>query len=142
MAGRSCRDDARFGGHGFYVLDEPEAALSPSGSSRDLAHTQLVQTRSQFVIAHTLAHADGLPQTPDVSDGADAWSAFSLEDTEHYTVAKRFLKIRSNSSRDCSTRLYRYVSPSGFRSGVFAYSGFMISNSISQALFPPLFYRS
>src|SRR5687768_15439785 len=41
----------RFGGHGFYVLDEPEAAVSPSRQLAMMARIhQLVQARSQFVI--------------------------------------------------------------------------------------------
>ena len=42
----------RFGGNGFYVLDEPEAALSPTRQLAMISRMhQLVRTRSQFVIA-------------------------------------------------------------------------------------------
>src|SRR5258707_4916383 len=42
----------RFGGQGFYVLDEPEAALSPTRQLAMLSRIhQLVQQHSQFIIA-------------------------------------------------------------------------------------------
>jgi predicted ATPase len=82
----------RFGGQGFYVLDEPEAALSPSRQLAMIARMhQLVQTRSQFVIA---THSPMLMAYP------DAWiyqiSGQGLERvqyraTEHFVVMKRFL---------------------------------------------------
>src|SRR5690606_37575435 len=44
--------DNRFGGDGLYILDEPEAALSPTRQLSFLARMhQLVNARSQFIIA-------------------------------------------------------------------------------------------
>jgi len=52
-----------FGGQGFYVLDEPEAALSPSRQLAMIARIhQLVQARSQFIIA---THSPILMAYPD-----------------------------------------------------------------------------
>ncbi len=82
----------RFGGQGFYVLDEPEAALSPT---RQLAMIrrmhQLVTNQSQFVIA---THSPILMAYPnawiyEISDRK--LRRVALEDTEHYVVAKRVL---------------------------------------------------
>jgi predicted ATPase len=82
----------RFGGQGFYVLDEPEAALSPSRQLAMLVRIhELVGRQSQFVIA---THSPMLMAYP------DAWiyrisptglQRVRLEDTEHYAVARRFL---------------------------------------------------
>jgi len=53
----------RFGGRGFYVLDEPEAALSPTRQLAMMARIHdLVQDRSQFVIA---THSPILMAYPD-----------------------------------------------------------------------------
>jgi len=82
----------RFGGHGFYVLDEPEAALSPTRQLAMLVRMhELVKQRSQFIVA---THSPMLMAYP------DAWiyqitpaglHRVALEETEHYIVAKRFL---------------------------------------------------
>jgi predicted ATPase len=82
----------RFGGKGFYVLDEPEAALSPTRQLAKLRRMhELVLDRSQFLVA---THSPILMAYP------DAWiyqitpaglRRVKLQDTEHYVVAKRFL---------------------------------------------------
>ena len=42
----------RFGGNGLYILDEPEAALSPSRQMAMISRMHdLIQDRSQFIIA-------------------------------------------------------------------------------------------
>ena len=82
----------RFGGHGFYVLDEPEAALSPSRQLAMIARThQLVQARSQFVIA---THSPILMAYPDAwlyQITPEGLARIEYQQTEHYIVAKRFL---------------------------------------------------
>lgn len=82
----------RFGGHGFYVLDEPEAALSPSRQLAMISRIhQLVQARSQFVIA---THSPVLMAYPNAwiyQIGEHAMERVALEETEHYVVARRFL---------------------------------------------------
>jgi predicted ATPase len=82
----------RFGGKGFYVLDDPEAALSPTRQLAMLRRMhELVKNRSQFLVA---THSPILMAYP------DAWiyqitpkglQRVELQDTEHYVVAKRFL---------------------------------------------------
>jgi predicted ATPase len=82
----------RFGGRGFYVLDEPEAALSPTRQLALIARMHaLVGQRSQFVIA---THSPILMAYPNawiyqISD--HGLERVRLEDTEHYIVARRFL---------------------------------------------------
>jgi predicted ATPase len=82
----------RFGGHGFYVLDEPEAALSPSRQLAMISRIhQLVQTRSQFVIATHSPILMAYPNAWIYQIGGGGLERVSLEETEHYVVAKRFL---------------------------------------------------
>lgn len=82
----------RFGGHGFYVLDEPEAALSPTRQLAMISRIhQLVGLNSQFVIATHSPILMAYPNSWIYQIGADGLERVSLEDTEHYIVAKRFL---------------------------------------------------
>lgn len=82
----------RFGGNGLYILDEPEAALSPSRQLAMLARIhQLVQMKSQFIIAK---HSPILVAYPDadlyqIDESGLARTAY--EDTEHFLVTKAFL---------------------------------------------------
>lgn len=82
----------RFGGDGLYLLDEPEAALSPQRQLAALARIhQQASERSQFIIA---THSPILMAYP------DAWiyqftpqgvSRVAYEDTEHYQVTRAFM---------------------------------------------------
>ncbi|HEY2399805.1 MAG TPA: AAA family ATPase, partial [Steroidobacteraceae bacterium] len=82
----------RFGGHGFYVLDEPEAALSPTRQLAMISRIhQLVRSNSQFVIATHSPILMAYPHSWIYRIGADGLERVCLEETEHYVVAKRFL---------------------------------------------------
>jgi predicted ATPase len=82
----------RFGGHGFYVLDEPEAALSPSRQLAMICRIhQLVLAHSQFVIATHSPILMAYPNAWIYQIGNDGLQRVSLEETEHYAVARRFL---------------------------------------------------
>ncbi len=91
----------RFGGRGLYILDEPEAALSPLRQMSLLARMhQLVRSDSQFVIA---THSPILMSYP----GADIWllegegiREVTLEETEHYAVTKAFMNDREGMLRE------------------------------------------
>lgn len=82
----------RFGGQGLYVLDEPEAALSPQRQLAVLARLhELVREGSQFVIA---THSPLLMAYPDAriyQCGADGVTQVAFEDTEHVRVTRDFL---------------------------------------------------
>jgi len=82
----------RFGGHGFYVLDEPEAALSPSRQLAMMARIhQLVQARSQFVIATHSPILMAYPNALLYQITPEGLTRIDYQQTEHYIVAKRFL---------------------------------------------------
>lgn len=82
----------RFFGDGLYILDEPEAALSPMRLLTLLSEmNDLVNKNSQFIIA---THSPILMAFP----GAEIWE-FSKDgmkkvpykETEHYQITKQFL---------------------------------------------------
>jgi predicted ATPase len=82
----------RFGGRGFYVLDEPEAALSPTRQLAMITRMhELVRARSQFVIATHSPILMAYPNAWIYQIAADGLRRVALEDTEHYAVARRFL---------------------------------------------------
>jgi predicted ATPase len=82
----------RFGGQGFYVLDEPEAALSPTRQLAMITRMhQLVRDRSQFVIATHSPILMAYPNAWIYQITAQGLERVALEDTEHYVVARRFL---------------------------------------------------
>lgn len=85
----------RFGGRGLYLLDEPEAALSPLRQMAMLARIhELVLQSSQFLIA---THSPILMAYPDsiiynlTSEGIETCR---LEETDHYIITKQFLNNR------------------------------------------------
>jgi predicted ATPase len=82
----------RFGGKGIYILDEPEAALSPQRQLAVLSRLHdLVLDGSQFVIA---THSPILMAYPDAcifQCGTDGISRVACEDTEHFQVTRDFL---------------------------------------------------
>jgi len=82
----------RFNGRGLYILDEPEAALSPQRQLAVLSRLHdLVLDDSQFVIA---THSPILMAYPDAwiyQCGDDGLSRIAYQDTEHYRVTRDFL---------------------------------------------------
>jgi len=82
----------RFGGQGLYILDEPEAALSPQRQVAVLSRIHdLVLDNSQFIIAtHSpilMAYPDSLIYQCDQS----GISEISYQETEHFKVTRGFL---------------------------------------------------
>jgi len=82
----------RFRAKSLYVLDEPEAALSPQRQLAALARIhQLVKQGCQFIIA---THSPILMAYPDAkiyACMADGLRRTDYEDTEHYQVTRDFL---------------------------------------------------
>jgi len=82
----------RFGGNGLYILDEPEAALSPQRQLSVLARMHdLVKQNSQFLIA---THSPILMAYPEAfiynltPEGIDR---IEYQETEHFRVTRDFL---------------------------------------------------
>ncbi|HXC40224.1 MAG TPA: AAA family ATPase [Burkholderiales bacterium] len=82
----------RFRGEGLYILDEPEAALSPTRQLAALRRIHdLVEGGAQFIIA---THSPILMSYPDAQIfGIDenGLSAVRLEETDHFLITKRFI---------------------------------------------------
>jgi len=81
----------RFCGNGLYILDEPEAALSPSRQMAMLSRIHdLVEEHSQFIIA---THSPIIMAYPESSiyEIKDNIRLVGYEETEHYQVMKTFM---------------------------------------------------
>ena len=85
----------RLGGNGLYLLDEPEAALSPTRQIEAMSRFHdLVLEGSQFIIA---THSPILMAYPDaliLHCGRDGIHPIAYEDTEHFRITRDFLLHR------------------------------------------------
>jgi predicted ATPase len=82
----------RFFGNGLYLLDEPEAALSPSRQlSLIVRMNELVRQGSQFLIATHSPILMAFPGARIYHLGEDGIKPVAYRDTEHHQVAKYFL---------------------------------------------------
>jgi predicted ATPase len=82
----------RFSGDGFYILDEPEAALSPTRQMSALSRLhQLVQAGAQFVISTHSPILMAYPNAWIYSLDDDGIRRIAYEETEHYQVTRDFL---------------------------------------------------
>jgi predicted ATPase len=82
----------RFGGNGLYLLDEPEAALSPQRQLAVLARMhQLVEEDSQFVVATHSPILMAYPEATLYSFSSDGVRQLDYYETEHYQVMHDFL---------------------------------------------------
>jgi predicted ATPase len=83
----------RFGGAGVYLLDEPEAALSPVRQMSFLAAIhQLVQADSQFVIATHSPIILAYPNAWIYQFGDHPPRRTMYTETEHYLITREFLE--------------------------------------------------
>ena len=83
---------SRFKGNGLYILDEPEAALSPARQMSMLVIMhELIKKNSQFIIA---THSPILMSYPDsiIYELSDGYKEVNYKDTEHYKLTKAFLE--------------------------------------------------
>lgn len=81
----------RFRGQGIYLLDEPEAALSPLRQLSMLAHIhELVQNDSQFIIATHSPIIMAYPNAKIIELTEEGAKETSLEETNHYHIMKQF----------------------------------------------------
>ncbi len=82
----------RFGGEGLYILDEPEAALSPTRLLTLLVEIhRLVQRRSQLIIATHSPILMAYPGARILELSGEGIRPVEYCDTEHYLVTRRFL---------------------------------------------------
>ena len=91
----------RFEGYGLYILDEPEAALSPS---RQLAFLRIIdelvrKKGSQFIIATHSPILMGYPHATIYLLTGDGVAKVPYEKTEHYQITRGFLEDREEYLR-------------------------------------------
>ncbi len=85
----------RFGTNGLYILDEPEAALSPQRQLTFLAiMNQLVDAHCQFVIATHSPILMAFPRSKILHFSGSGIEAIPYEKTEHYALTLDFLTNR------------------------------------------------
>lgn len=82
----------RFEGNGLYILDEPEAALSPQRlMSLLVAIDELVKNNSQFIIATHSPILMSYPKAEILEMSDTGIHEVNYKDTEHYRITKQFL---------------------------------------------------
>lgn len=87
----------RFGGNGLYILDEPEAALSPSRQmSLICLINQLIKKNSQFIIATHSPILMAFPNATIYQFDENGIKSVKLEETDHYIVTKAFTNNYKN----------------------------------------------
>lgn len=88
--------DNRLQGNGLYIMDEPEAALSPSRQLSFLARLhELVNLGSQFIIATHSPIILGYPNAWIYQTSQFGLDRINYEDTDHYQVTRNFLTRRN-----------------------------------------------
>jgi predicted ATPase len=91
----------RFFGAGLYLLDEPEAALSPGRQLSVLLRMHdLVRQQSQFIVATHSPILMGYPGADILLLDGDGIQRVEYEDTEHYVVTREFLNGRERMLRE------------------------------------------
>lgn len=83
----------RFDGHGLYLLDEPEAALSPTRQMAFLVRLHdLVEDFSQFIIATHSPIILAYPEATIYEFGDEGVREVSYRESQPYEVTNRFLR--------------------------------------------------
>ncbi|MGH8491213.1 MAG: AAA family ATPase [Gammaproteobacteria bacterium] len=82
----------RFGGKGLYILDEPEAALSPSRQMAMISRMHdLVREDSQFIIATHSPILMAYPEAQIFLLSQEGMQTANYADMEHFRVTRDFL---------------------------------------------------
>lgn len=92
----------RFSGNGIYILDEPEASLSPMRLLTLLSEIYyLVKNNSQFIIATHSPILMTFPGAEILEFSKNGIKQVDYKDTEHYKLTRRFLENPD--------RMYKYL---------------------------------
>lgn len=87
----------RLGGHGVYIFDEPEAALSPQRQLAMLCRMdELVKEDSQLIIATHSPILMAYPNSMIYSFSEEGIQQVEYEQTENYQITKSFLNNYKN----------------------------------------------
>lgn len=83
----------RFFWNGFYILDEPEAALSPQRQLAFLVRLdELIKQNSQFIIATHSPILLSYPYAKIIQISKNGFEEVCYQETEHYNLYKQFLE--------------------------------------------------
>ena len=83
----------RFLGNGLYILDEPEAALSPIRQLSILTRmNELIKQDSQFIIATHSPIIMAYPNAKILELSEEGVKQVELEETNHYRIMKQFFE--------------------------------------------------
>ena len=82
----------RFRGNGLYILDEPEAALSPNRLMQLLVRIHDLEENSQFIIATHSPILMSYPGAQIYELSEEGMCEVDYQDTENYRVTKAFLE--------------------------------------------------
>lgn len=87
-------------GHGFYIFDEPEAALSPARQLAVLVLLKrLLDQQSQIIMATHSPILMGFPGARIYQLRPEGISQVEYEDTEHYQITRDFMNSRESYLR-------------------------------------------
>ncbi|MFC4322944.1 AAA family ATPase [Litchfieldia salsa] len=85
----------RFQGNGLYILDEPEAALSPLRQLSLLSRIhELVNEGSQFIISTHSPIIMAYPHSKIIQLSEEGVKEVTLEETNHYMIMQQFFEDR------------------------------------------------
>ncbi|SFK83352.1 Predicted ATPase [Paenibacillus sp. 1_12] len=84
----------RFGKRAIYLLDEPEAALSPARQLALLRIIKDLENEAQFIIATHSPILLGYPNAQILNFDVQPVAGIRYEDTLHYIITRRFLENR------------------------------------------------
>ncbi|MDP5274267.1 AAA family ATPase [Chengkuizengella axinellae] len=90
----------RFGQSGIYLLDEPEAALSPARQLAFLSIIHELQKHAQLIIATHSPILMGYPNAEIFNFDEFPIKQIKYEDTSHYQISRRFLENRKKILRE------------------------------------------
>lgn len=90
----------RFGGKGLYILDEPEAALSPTRQMAMISRMHdLVQDNSQFIIATHSPILMAYPHAQIFVLSQEGIQKVHYTETEHFRITQDFLNNHNNHEK-------------------------------------------
>lgn len=90
----------RFGQKGIYLLDEPEAALSPARQLAFISIIHELQKNAQLIIATHSPILLGYPDADIYDFDTQPIGLTQYEDTSHYQLTRRFLENRKKYLRE------------------------------------------
>lgn len=93
----------RFGKKAIYLLDEPEAALSPARQLALLRIIKDLENEAQFIIATHSPILLGYPDAQILNFDDHPVAEIRYEDTLHYIITRRFLENRKSVLQEIFT---------------------------------------